>query len=123
MPKNLRDYLQTTRKKMALRHATFYPSAIINGTTITGSYQTALVLPQDIDCLALGSTCNKNLLIRVPSMPDSGVVETKEVVLLARQTLVLDFRSLSKRLAAGLVEYKHAGSPPTEGDLAFIALN
>lgn len=108
---------------MAPRHATFYPSAIIAGTSITGSYQTALTLPQDTDCLVIGSTCNNNLLLRIPSMPESGIVETEEVPLLAKQTLVLDFRALSKRLAAGLVEYKHAGAAPTSGDLAFIAFN
>lgn len=108
---------------MAPRHATFYPSAIIVGTTITDTYQIALTLPQDIDCLVIGSSCDNNILLRVPSMPESGIVETKEIPLLARQTLVLDFRSLSKRLAAGLVEYKHAGAAPTAGDLAFIAFN
>lgn len=100
---------------MALRHATFEFGAILPGTSITGSYQTIFTATQDLDFLSIGSTCDVNLLLRVPSVLLSGVVTTAELPILARQAFIIDLRSFGKRLAAGAIEVKHAGVAPTSG--------
>lgn len=106
---------------MALKHVTFESSSLVAGSSLTGSYVTILTTTQDSDFLVVACTCDQNIYLELNSVQLSGVVAREEIPWLARQSLVLDFRSLGKRLAAGEIKAKHAGAVPTAGSLAITA--
>lgn len=98
---------------MATKHVEFDDYGTIQGTALTGSYQTVLSMTDDADVLAIFNTCDNPIILQVPNK-----LTTKEIRLAARASTVFDFRTNQKRLAKGLIRAKHAGAAPTTGELS-----
>lgn len=93
---------------MSIKHAEFQPYGKINGTSITGTYQTVLTLSGDADIFFIFNSCDKELIVSVPGTPDA-------FYLPPTRSLTFDARTNKKRIKAGTFEVKHAGVAPTTG--------
>jgi hypothetical protein len=101
---------------MSLKHLTFDPSGTVLFGDMTGAYQTALGLTDDLDILFVFNTTDQPLWLRLPSGR-----ATQELRVPNNSSFVIDCRTNSKRIAKGLIEVKHTGVVPTLGEFTVYA--
>jgi hypothetical protein len=105
-----------------IKHVDFDDYGFLTGTSVTGSYQTLLTLTDDVDVLFVFNTCDKSLLLQVPSKALKATsTTTKEIRLPVNASFVIDCRTNDKRIAKGIIKVKHAGVVPTTGEISITA--
>lgn len=103
---------QTLRTVTATVAATFQSAGAINGSALTGSYQTVLTLTADAVCLAILNTCNNTIFVSL----DGGTSDTLKLE--SGESLTLDFGTNGRKVSSGaLIQAKHAGAAPASGTL------
>lgn len=96
--------------KMSIKHSVFTPYGAIDGTSLTGSYQTVLTPGNDLCSIYLLSSCDKPIIVSL----DGGVTDHFK---LDNDGLVFDGRTNSKHIRNPVIKAKHAGVVPTTGSI------